>query len=136
MIPVNLVAVVALVSALVSGIGSWWVTAALKNTDIAAIEKRHAEQERDDAQAALQQFQADAKVIHDAAQKAQLDLSSVNAELGNIRKEFKNATKTPLPAGCKPDAPRVRALAKATDAVDQAITGPLPSGPVQNQRSP
>lgn len=124
MIPFNLVVIIALVTALVSGFGSWFVTDGLADAEIAAIEKRHAEQERDDATAALTQFKEDAKVIHDAAEKAQLDLSAVNAELVKIRKGRKDAP--PLPPDCVPEPVRMRSLSDSVDATNRAIAGREP----------
>lgn len=122
----QLVYIAALVSALVSGLATWFITDTFADAEIAAINQKHMAQERDDATAALKQFKDAAQRINDAADRAQLDLTDVNAKLDLIRKGRKNAPS--LPADCNPDGIRVRSLSDSINTTNRAIAGQEPRG--------
>lgn len=101
----------ALMSAKVSGL----------ELKIAQIEKAHSDENAQRAEVALSDFQADAKVIHEAALSYATTQSTLGAKMDLIRKDFKNAqAQKPLPVDCRPDAVRVRNLQNAIDAANQA----------------
>lgn len=117
-IPAKFVVAICFAVALIFlGIGWKWC-ANVKNREIAEMKAAAAEQKAADATASLQQFETDAKVIHDAAQQAQLDLSGVKKQLDVIARR-KNAP--PLPADCHPDPVRVQNLTDSVEAVNAAI---------------
>lgn len=114
----------------------WFLKGTIKDGEIKTIKLEQATDTAKASQEALTKFVDASKVVVDAAKSAQVDVSAINASLEQIRKDVKNVKTAPLPAGCKPDAPRVRSLAATTDAVDAAIAGPKSGGTVQDQRSP
>lgn len=115
--------------------GGWMVNGWRLNADIADLKTNAATAQAATATAALADLETGMKRVTAAAKTAQGNVGTVNSQLDQIRKEFKNATPPPLPAGCNPDDIRMRALAAAAGAVDEAIARPKPSGAVQAERS-
>jgi hypothetical protein len=71
--------------------------------------------------AALEDLKTASKAIKDQAAGFQLDTADLKTQMGALRKEFKNVR--PLPAGCKPDADRLRNLQQAVSTTNKAIAG-------------
>lgn len=105
------------------GVAAWTVNGWRLGTEIAELKANREKVRADQAQAALADLAQASRLIKLAADGAQADLSSLTAKLNLIRKDVKNAKPAPLPAGCRPDAPRVRELTAAAAAVDEAIAG-------------
>jgi hypothetical protein len=91
-------------------------------TDIAKIKLEAATGRADATELALKKLADDSKKVNEAAVKSAATINGVNDKLDAIRKDMKNAKPPPLPAGCRPDPVRVRALTEAAAAVDAATT--------------
>lgn len=126
-----IIGVIMAVGGFVSG---WYVQGTRMEARLASVKLEQSKEETKQADAAMADLVSAAKTITEAAVSAQLDVSGVNAKLDQIRRDMKNEKPKPLPADCKPDAPRMRTLAAATDAVDQAIAGSKPSSAVPDKR--
>jgi hypothetical protein len=104
------------------GFGSGWTVNGWRlNGEIQTIKAEHANDRATLATAAISDITQAAHLIKEAADRAQVDVSSLDVQLTAIRKDFKNANAKPLPADCRPDSPRVRKLANSAAAVDKAI---------------
>lgn len=110
-----------ILAALLFGAG-WQINGWRLNAEIADLKREHAEEKARESQKELDDFITASKTIKDAAQNANLDVSSLNKQLAAIHKEFKDAQR-PLPADCKPDGARLQRLAKSVEATRNAATG-------------
>lgn len=109
-----------------AGAKLWYAgTIADLKVDIANIKKDNAESITQASQLALDDYKQAAEHMKDAAQGAQIDLTSVTAALAAIRRNQKNAPPPPLPADCRPGPVRLRNLAETAAAADQAIARPV-----------
>lgn len=111
------IAVVALVAI---GVAGGWIASAWKHdAEIAELRRAHTEYRATLTEAALADVQADAAVIRQAATEFAGIQSTLAPKMTALTKELRNAK--PLPAGCRPDADRVRNLDAAIDAANQSI---------------
>lgn len=101
-----------------------------KDAEVMSLKAHQSGQAAKDAGDALEQFKTTAAAISFAASSAQAANASTAAVLRTIRQEMKNAT--PLPADCHPDAERLRKRNAAIEAYNNAATGRLPSGALQD----
>lgn len=102
-------------SALVGAGVAWFVLGAFHGREIAELQL---ERSRDDlavAREAIQQTNSDLTAMAKSARAAVAVGPELTASIGALSKALKNAN--PLPAGCRPDADRVRSL---TDSVRAA----------------
>jgi hypothetical protein len=119
----------ALVSATLAGTASWTVQSWRYDARIASLE-RDQQKGRADANAdALSRLQADVNTVSEAATRAAAVAPQLTAQVGNLTKALKNAT--PLPAGCRPDADRVRHLTTAVRAANDSAAGQPTGGAVR-----
>jgi hypothetical protein len=116
--------------------GGWTVNGWRLQGDIEHIKTERATDSVRQSQAALDDLVTAAGKIKAAADGANVDLSHLDSKLDQIRKDYKNAKPAPLPVDCRPDAPRVRKLTAAADAVDEAIAGLKLSRVLQADRAP
>ena len=123
MIPVQYRALVAglcllLAMALASAAG--WITNGWRHdAEIAELQRAHAEFRATLSEAALADVQADAAVIRTAAIEFAAIQSTMAPRMSALTKELRDAK--PLPAGCVPDADRVRNLDAAIEAANKSI---------------
>jgi len=88
---------------------------------IAQIEKAQSDEKAQRSEVALSDFQADAKLVHDAAISFSTTQNTLGAKMDLIRKDLKNAqAQKPLPPDCRPDDGRMRNLKSAIDAANAA----------------
>lgn len=113
-------------SAAAGAAGSWFVTSSIKDAEIAELKLERANETVQGFQTALDDLKVATATIYAAADSAALDTKLITTELSRLGKEYKNATKRPLPVDCRPDAPRVRHLTESAAAVDKAIARPEP----------
>lgn len=111
------IAVVALVA--IAAAGGWIASAWKHDAEIAELRRAHTEYRATLTEAALADVQADAAVIRQAATEFAGIQSTLAPKMTTLTKELRNAK--PLPAGCRPDADRVRNLDAAIDAANQSI---------------
>lgn len=115
-----------LASAAAAAVLSCLLTAMPYRTTIANMKAAEAKTDTERTNQTLAKFEADAARIHDAAQgyaDLQADLTS---QISVITKDFNDAIKSrPLPADCRPDDVRMRALNAAVAAAN-AAAGRLP----------
>lgn len=122
--------------ALAIGAGAGWTANGWRmGAQIAELKTDAATTQAKVATDALADLETGMKRVTAAAKVAQGSVGTVNSQLDQIRKDFKNATPPPLHPDCRPDAMRMRALTAAAAAVDQAIAGPKPGGAMQGERS-
>lgn len=96
-------------------------TATVYRLTIAQMERDQASAALVAANNALSQFTADANAIHGAAVSFGGIRDELGSKLATISRDFDRATKAaPLPADCKPDVVRLRALANAVAATNSA----------------
>jgi phage-related protein len=69
--------------------------------------------------ASLTQLQGFIGSMHTADADYNAKLDAINAQFTNLKQELSNATRTPLPADCKPTADRLRVLSDAVSAANQ-----------------
>ncbi|MGO4326649.1 hypothetical protein AB4Z48_17620 [Cupriavidus sp. 2TAF22] len=104
---------------LVAVFGAGWVVNGWrKDAQLAELTAARAQADLGSANLALQDLREAGALIHQKAGEFAGIQSILGAKLDAIRKDFKNAS--PLPAGCRPDDFRVRKLAEAVAATQQA----------------
>lgn len=124
-------------AAIAIGFGAGWhVNGWRLAAEIERLQAQHEKGRADQAQAALDDLTAAAGNIKAAADGAHIDFAGLDKKLELIRRDFRDAKPSPLPADCRPDAVRVRKLSAAADAVDEAIAGLKLSRALQTDRSP
>lgn len=113
-----------------AGAAGWTAQGWRKDAVIADLKAKHSGQEAADVTKAFDQFKGNAQSIAEAASSAQASNATTAATLRVIRQELKNAK--PLPDDCRPDAERLRKRNAAIKAYNDAATGRVPGGPVQD----
>ncbi|MDN4040205.1 hypothetical protein [Massilia sp. YIM B02443] len=111
------IAIVGLVA--IAAAGGWIASAWKHDAEIAELRRAHTEYRATLTEAALADVQADAATIRQAATEFADIQSTLAPKMTALTKELRNAK--PLPAGCRPDADRVRNLDAAIDAANQSI---------------
>lgn len=111
--------ILVLVGLLLAGAAGWAANGWRHGTEIAELQRAHAETMRSQSELALATLQADAAVITKAAAEFATIQSTLAPRMTALTKELRNAT--PLPADCRPDPVRVRNLDAAIDAANQAV---------------
>ena len=111
-------AAAALVAGVDAGYGVAVVLNALHGQEIAALERDRAQDDLAVARQAIQQTTDDLQNMAARARAAAAAGPALTASIGAISKALKNAN--PLPAGCRPDAERVRNLTDAVRAANGA----------------
>lgn len=113
---------------LVTGFGAGWLVQGWRQAEtIAELQKERSDEISTQATAALADLTSAAKTIKENATGATVSNAGLASQLALVRKDLKNAqAKAPLAVGCKPDAGRVRNLAAAVDATNQAAFGSVP----------
>ncbi|NOV25875.1 hypothetical protein E5S69_20440 [Cupriavidus necator] len=97
-----------------------WVTNGWrKDAEIAKLVANQAQADLAGANKAIENLSTAGAKIREAADTYADIQDMLGGKIDAIRKDLKNA-KTPLPAGCRPDAQRVRNLSNAVDAAKQA----------------
>lgn len=102
-------------TALLGAAATWFVLGAFHGREVAEL---RLERSRDDlavAREAIQQTNSDLTAMAKSARAAAAAGPELTASIGALSKALKSAN--PLPAGCRPDADRVRSL---TDSVRAA----------------
>lgn len=102
-------------AALVGAGAAWYVCGALHGRELTEMQLERTSDELTVARDSIQQTNRDLHVMADNAHAAAAVGPELTATIGALSKALKNAN--PLPAGCRPDAHRVRTL---TDAVRAA----------------
>ena len=123
MIPAQYRALVAglglLLAMALAGAAGWITNGWRHDAEIAELRRAQTEYRATLTEAALADVQADAAVIRQAATEFAGIQSTLAPKMTALTKELRNAK--PLPAGCHPDADRVRNLDAAIDAANQSI---------------
>jgi len=123
-----LILLVGIAAAMSIGFGGGWTANGWRlGAKIADVKAERSNEIAIQNKEVLDDFVATAKKIREQADGANADFSELAKDLTAIRKEFKDANAKPLPVDCHPDAPRVRKLTNAIDAVDHAIARHGPS---------
>jgi len=102
-----------------AGAAGWLMNGWQHDAEIAELQRAHAEFRATLTEAALADVQADAATIRQAATEFAGIQSTLAPKMTALTKELRNAK--PLPAGCRPDADRVRNLDAAIDAANKSI---------------
>jgi len=102
-----------------SGAAGWFTSSWRHDAEIAELQRAHAETMRSQSELALTTLQADAARITQAATEFATIQSTLAPRMSALTKELRNAK--PLPAGCLPDADRVRNLDAAIEAANKSI---------------
>jgi len=102
-----------------AGVAGWFTNGWRHGTEIAELQRAHAEFRATLSEAALADVQADAATIRQAATEFATIQSTLAPRMSALTKELRNAPK--LPAGCVPDPVRVRNLDAAIDAANKSI---------------
>lgn len=102
----------------IAGLAAWHWQAASYERKLSALGEQQARGELQVARVALEQLHSASSVIHQKAVEYAGIQSTLGLQLEAIRKDLKNAN--PLPADCRPDDFRVRKLADAVGAAQQA----------------
>jgi len=102
-----------------AGAAGWFTNGWRHDAEIAELQRAHAETMRSQSELALTTLQADAARITEAATEFAIIQSTLAPRMSALTKELRNAK--PLPAGCVPDADRVRNLDAAIDAANKSI---------------
>lgn len=126
--------VIAIAAALVGA--TWTIRGWRSDVEVANLRREKAEGSAKEWKGALDDFVNASKIVRDAAQGAQVDISSLDKKLDAIQKEFKNAKPIPLPADCRLDSVRLRSLIDAASAVNEAAFGLKSSGSMQANTDP
>jgi hypothetical protein len=113
------VGILVLVGLLLAGAAGWIASAWRHDAEIAELRRSHAEFRATLSEAALADVQANAATIRQAATEFTTIQSTLAPKMTALTKELRNAK--PLPAGCRPDADRVRNLDAAIDAANKSI---------------
>lgn len=111
--------IVLVVLVVLAGAAGWIASAWKHDAEIAELRRAHTEYRATLTEAALADVQADAAVIRQAATEFAGIQSTLAPKMTALTKELRNAK--PLPAGCRPDADRVRNLDAAIDAANKSI---------------
>lgn len=130
-IAIGIVAAIVLAGAFGAG---WAVNGWRKDAEITDLKRENAVADAKQSQAALADLAAASRRIKDAADSANIDVSALGRKLDAISKEQKNVK--PLPVDCRLDPIRLRNLAEAAAAVNQAAFGLKPSRSLQAAPSP
>ena len=125
----KIVGVIAISAVLVGA--TWAIRGWRSDVEVANLRREKAEGSAKEWKGALDDFVSASKIVRDAAQVAQVDISSLDKKLDAIQKEFKNAKPIPLPADCRIDSVRLRNLIDAAAAVNEAAFGLKSGGPMQ-----
>ena len=97
----------------------WFTNGWQHDAKFAELQRAHAETMRSQSELALTTLQADAARISEAATEFAAIQSTLAPRMSALTKELRNAK--PLPAGCVPDADRVRNLDAAIEAANKSI---------------
>ncbi|MFU1999976.1 hypothetical protein [Bordetella avium] len=109
-----------LIAALAAG-AAWMAQGWRKDAVIADLRLDRAEADLSVMRQALATTEADIKKMAEAARAAARTAPALTAQMKEISKALENAN--PLPAGCRPDADRVRGLTDAVRAANRAAAG-------------
>ena len=112
--------ILVLIGLLLAGAAGWFANGWRHGAEIAELRRAHAEFRAGLSESALVSLQADAKTIRQAATEFAAIQSTLAPRMTALTKELRNAK--PLPAGCVPDADRVRNLDAAIEAANKSIT--------------
>jgi hypothetical protein len=102
-----------------SGAAGWFSNGWRHGAEIAELRRAHAEFRATLSEAALADVKADAAKIRQAAAEFATIQSTLAPRMSALTKELRNAK--PLPAGCVPDADRVRNLDASIEAANKSI---------------
>ena len=123
MIPVQYRALAAglglLLAMSLAGAAGWFTNGWRHGAEIADLKRAHAEFRSTLSEAALADVHADAATIRQAATEFATIQSTLAPRMSALTKELRIAK--PLPAGCVPDADRVRNLDAAIEAANKSI---------------
>ena len=97
----------------------WFTNGWQHDAKFAELQRAHAETMRSQSELALTTLQADAVRITQAATEFAAIQSTLAPRMSALTKELRNAK--PLPAGCVPDADRVRNLDAAIEVANKSI---------------
>jgi hypothetical protein len=108
-----------LLAMVLAGAAGWFTNGWRHGAEIADLKRAHAEFRATLSEAALADVHADAATIRQAATEFSTIQSTLAPRMSALTKELRNAK--PLPAGCVPDADRVRNLDAAIEAANKSI---------------
>jgi len=120
----------ALAAGLLVGVAQEWRL----GVRIADCQRQQAQAQADTATASLGQLANDVQSIATAARRASETAEQLPAQIGVISKALKDAK--PLPAGCRPDADRVRNLTDSVRTTSRAASGQSVSGAMPTDSGP
>ncbi|AZY49664.1 hypothetical protein C0J09_11335 [Bordetella avium] len=119
--PVRLAVIaMVLIAALAAG-AAWMAQGWRKDAVIADLRLDRAQADLSVVRQALVTTEADITKMAEAARAAARTAPALTAQMKEISKALENAN--PLPAGCRPDADRVRGLTDAVRAANRAAAG-------------
>ncbi|WP_175207237.1 hypothetical protein [Achromobacter anxifer] len=107
-------------TALLGAAATWFVLGAFHGREVAELQLERSTDDLAVARDSIQQTNRDLQTMADNARIAAAVGPELTASLGALSKALKNAN--PLPAGCRPDADRVRNLTDAVRATRGAAT--------------
>jgi len=113
------VGILVLVGLVLAGAAGWAANGWRHGTEIADLQRAHAEFRATLSEDALATLQADAAEVRRAATEFRTIQSTLAPKMTALTKELRNAPK--LPNGCVPDPVRVRNLDAAIDAANKSI---------------
>ena len=102
-----------------AGAAGWFTNGWRHGAEIADLRRAHAEFRAGLSEAALTDVMADTATIRQAATELAAIQFTLAPRMSALTKELRNAK--PLPAGCVPDADRVRNLDAAIEAANKSI---------------
>jgi hypothetical protein len=101
----------------------WTANGHIKDNEILSLKLEAETLRANQNKLAFDDLYKSATQIKNAA-NAYVDIQDkLSGKIAKLEKEFKNATKTPLPVDCVPDDARMRSLTDTIDAANQAISG-------------
>lgn len=129
--PIGRLIGVGLLAAFIAGAGATWATATIYGAKISDLKAEQANREKEAAQAALDAFIKNSKIIAAAAADYLNGKNPLAAKMDELARDLANAQHaTPLPANCKPDSARVRSFNAAISAANDSISGHSPGATV------
>lgn len=103
-----------------SAYGAHYVTKAVDDRALAAVQLADSKAQTANVTASLSQLQGFIASMHAADANYNATLADINNSFVVIKKDFNNATHAALPADCRPDVARLRVLTAAVSAANHA----------------
>lgn len=99
--------------------GTWYIVSNIDAAKLEAVQLADSKAQTANISASLSQLQGFIGSMHSADVSYNATLDAINTQFTNLKQELSNATRTPLPADCKPTVDRLRVLSDAVSAANQ-----------------